>query len=410
MILYRLAVCVLILAGIVSCSSDSPQNQSTDFATFKEDVDFLKKHTEIIVLEEAGGKAKIAVSPALQARVMTSTAGGDSSRSYGWINRALFESGDTLAHINPYGGEERFWLGPEGGQYSLFFPAGSAFTLDNWQTPRLIDLDPFTLESNTGNQAIFTKNASLTNYAGFTFHLFIERTIQVIPPSVIYKILRIEPSPGVQVTGFSTSNMIVNKGDVAWSKETGLISIWLLGMFNPSAATVVVMPYNEGDEGSLGPVVNDNYFGKVPADRLKIGKSAVFFKGDGKFRSKIGLSALRAKKIIGSYDSKNHVLTIVQYNKPEQPAPYVNSLWEIQKDPYNGDVVNAYNDGPATPGGKPLGPFYELETSSPALELKPKGAALHTQFTYHFEGNEAELSKIAQKLLGVTIEEIKGVF
>jgi len=33
--------------------------------------------------------------------------------SFGWINRELIASGKAMPHINPYGGEERLWLGPE---------------------------------------------------------------------------------------------------------------------------------------------------------------------------------------------------------------------------------------------------------------------------------------------------------
>jgi hypothetical protein len=33
---------------------------------------------------------------------------------------------------------------------------------------------------------------------------------------------------------------------------------------------------------------------------------------------------------------------------------YVNSMWEDQKEPFSGDVVNSYNDGP-TATGKTIG-------------------------------------------------------
>lgn len=67
------------------------------------------------------------------------------------------------------------------------------------------------------------------------------------------------------------------------------------------------------------------------------------------------------------------MLTIVKMSPPEGPAPhsYVNSLWKIQKDPYGGDVINAYNDGTPEPGKEPMGPFYEFESSSPGAQLDP---------------------------------------
>ena len=62
----------------------------------------------------------------------------------------------------------------------------------------------------------------------------------------------------------------------------------------------------------------------------------------------------------------NSRFTALAFTLPPAPHGYVNSKWEIQQQPYAGDVANSYNDGPPAPGAKPLGPFYELESSSPA--------------------------------------------
>lgn len=411
------SLATLFLVGTIflwlGCDSEKTDVQgaaeSTD-QTFQDDVDFLKKYTHVLVLEEPSGKGKIAVSGALQGRVMTSSTNGSNGRSHGWINRGLFKSGDTLDHINPFGGEERFWLGPEGGQYSVFFEKDAQFNIDEWQTPRLIDLEAFDLEDSTATSAVYRKIASLTNYSGFTFELAIERVIKVLQVLDIFQSLKFTNDFAVRVVGYRTTNTLTNRGNTDWKKESGLLSIWLLGMYNPSDATTVVVPYVEGDESELGPIVNDNYFGKVPGDRLKIGKGVLYFRGDGKYRSKIGLLPSRAKNILGSYDAQSKTLTILKYSKPEGVTDYVNSLWQIQDQPYKGDVVNSYNDGPSGPGNKPLGPFYEMETSSPALALKAGQSFTHVQETYHFEGGEKELDGIARQLLGVSLEEIKSSF
>ena len=136
----------------------------------------------------------------------------------------------------------------------------------------------------------------------------------------------------------------------------------------------------------------------------------LYFSADGTYRSKIGLSPARAKNVLGSYDVTNRILTIVQYNQPQGIQDYVNSMWEIQESPYTGDVINSYNDGPAEPGKKPMGPFYELETSSPALALKSGQEGSHIQLTCHFEGNEEDLDKISMQILGVSIDEISKAF
>jgi hypothetical protein len=62
----------------------------------------------------------------------------------------------------------------------------------------------------------------------------------------------------------------------------------------------------------------------------------------------------------------HNVVGLVLCDPAKGDQPYVNSMWEKQKEPYSGDAINAYNDGSPAPGEPPLGPFYELETSSPA--------------------------------------------
>jgi hypothetical protein len=404
----------MIILG--SCNTKtSKSNEKTiqinmDYSSYSDDVSFMKDYIDIIELSDRSGKAKIAVSPALQGRIMTSSSSGPKGRSYGWINRELLESGETMDHINAFGGEERFWLGPEGGQFSIFFKKGDAFTLETWQTPSLIDTDSFEVKSISPDKAIFTKTASLVNYSGFKFDIGINREVAILSIVEAFNELGFDPMEDVKVVAYRTINSLTNLGRSDWEPETGLLSIWLLGMFNPSPETTVVIPYIKGDGELLGKRVNDDYFGKVPAERLIVDEEVIYFKADGLHRSKIGLSPTRAKNILGSYDASSRILTIIKYNKPEQVTSYVNSLWETQEDPYAGDAINSYNDGPAQPGDKPLGPFYELETSSPALRLKAGASGTHEQITWHFEGDADNLSQISKKLLGVSTAEITNVF
>jgi hypothetical protein len=339
---------------------------------------------------------------------MTSTAEGLKGLSFGWINRDLIASGKTVEHMNVYGGEDRFWIGPEGGQFSIFFKKDVPFNLEHWFTPAPIDTEPFKLVSQFPNRVILQKDMILENYSETVFNVQVDREVRILERSEANEALGITPAKTVKMVAFETNNKMSNAGTDAWIKETGLLSIWILGMFNPSPATTVVVPFNTGAEDELGPIVNDSYFGKVPAERLVVKEGVMFFCGDGQYRSKIGLSPLRAKPILGSYDNANAVLTIVQYNKPQGVTDYVNSMWELQDEPYKGDVVNSYNDGPSEPGAKPLGPFYELESSSPAAALKPGQAILHIHRTFHLQGSEIELDPIAKATLGVTIAEIKS--
>ena len=208
---------------------------------------------------------------------------------------------------------------------------------------------------------------------------------------------------------YQTENEIKNIGENDWKKDSGLLSIWLLSMLNPSKKTTVVVPIKQGSLKDKGPLVNDDYFGKIAPDRLKRTERTIYYKADGKSRGKIGVSALRTNGFMGSYDADKEVLTILAIAAPDPNQSYVNSAWELQEKPYDGDVLNSYNDGKLGDGVQ-MGPFYELESSSPALELKSGESYTHTQRIYHFQGEKEILDEIAIKILGVSIDEIEAAF
>jgi hypothetical protein len=382
--------------------------------SFRDDVTFLGVRTETIVLAE--GNARVAVCPEYQGRVMTSAASGDGGRSFGWINYELIGSGERRKHINAYGGEDRFWLGPEGGQFSIFFSKGAAFDLAHWQTPAPIDAEPFDVVRREPQKVQLRKVMRLTNYSGTVFDLQVDREVRLLRPNIAWQHLQMPAGFEIRAVAYESVNRILNTGVAPWTKESGLLSVWILGMFVPSEQTTVVVPFGPGP----GQAVNDLYFGKVPADRLRVVAKPVdqppdrspgvaFFKADGLHRSKIGVPPGRARPILGSWDAHHQVLTLVQYTLPGT-TDYVNSLWERQKEPYAGDAVNSYNDGPASPGAASLGSFYELESSSPAAALLPGRSLTHVHRTFHFEGPRLELDKIARRHLGVSLDEIEEVF
>lgn len=72
--------------------------------------------------------------------------------------------------------------------------------------------------------------------------------------------------------------------------------------------------------------------------------------------------------------------------------------------------MNSYNDGPPAPGAKPLGPFYELETSSPGAGLAPGESLVHRHRTIHYAGDEKKLEPVARSALGVSLPQIKAAF
>jgi hypothetical protein len=322
--------------------------------------------------------------------------------SLGWINRAFLEAGKTGTQFDNYGGEDRFWLGPEAGQFGVFFPPGAPYTLAFSKTPAGVNEGAWTVARASETSVVLTRAFQVTNHSSTVFDVAVERTVTVLSRGETASRLGVALTPSVQAVAFETQSQITNAGREAWTKERGLLSVWILGMFAASPGARIVMPFAPGP----GEIVNDRYFGKVPPERLSVHEREGFlaFTCDGGLRSKIGLGPRRARSPLASYSAEAGLLTLVQFDRPANATEYVNSMWEEQADPYDGDVVNGYNDGPTGPESPSLD-FYELETSSPAASLAPGASLAHTHCTIHFEGEPADLEPIARSALGIGLED-----
>jgi len=313
----------LLMAGVVFSSGC----RSGDLGgAYSDDLSFLEQHTDIVVLQD--GDASVAVAPAYQGRVMTSTFDAASGPSFGWINRPVItkgllsdaeRKGQLEEHIYVFGGEERFWFGPEGGQYSVFFAPATKFDFSDWRTPAAIDTEAYEVVEQSKISATFKHATELVNFSGTRFKVGIERTVKLLSHAEIAQTLGIELEDGIRMVGYKTDNRITNQGENEWKPESGLLSIWMLGMYKPSPETTMVIPFKGGSQADLGLKVNDSYFGKVPPEHLKVEDDILFFRGDGTRRGKIGISPLRSKGIAGSYDAGGQVLNVVTYNVQGNP-------------------------------------------------------------------------------------------
>jgi hypothetical protein len=365
---------------------------------------FLKDHGPVIELESPE-RGLVVLSAKYQGRVMTSAVSRD-AMSIGYVNQKFIAEGKTGTPFDNYGGEDRFWLGPEGGQYGLYFAKGKTFEIANWQTPHSMQEGEWTVTEQSASSVVLTRTVNVTNYTGTSFEVDVKRTVRVLTnQEVLSRMSGVTTLGPVKWVGFETVNQITNKGKKAWTKQDGLLSVWILAQYNPASDTAVVAPFATDAKGDI---VNDRYFGVVPSDRLHVyaDRGFLVFRCDGKLRSKIGLGPSRAKPWIGSYSESAGLLTLVHYDKPEGAKDYVNSMWEKQKAPYAGDVVNSYNDGPLQPGAESLGGFFELESSSPAAALAPGKSLTHVHRTLHFVGKRADLDPLAKAALGVSLDQV----
>lgn len=405
----------LMLAGWgLVCAAETGKGSGA--MSYAEAVQELKKYAEVVELVGEGG-ARVAICPQLQGRVMTSTCGGPEGLSFGFINWDFLKAGKLDKHFNNYGGEERLWLSPEGGPYSLWFAPGVPQTLENWFTPPSLNEGSWPVVSKPEEPFCRMRvPMKLQNTAGSRFEVEVERTVRLLKKEDLdqffgRQVAQLITGEGVRWVGYETMNVLTNKGE-PMTKQKGLISIWILGMFNAGSQTVVIAPYKAGPESVLGPVVETGYFGAIPPERIKITPQAVLFLADGNYRSKIGTSQRRARNVAGAIDFQNQVLTLVHFSMPDNPAelPYMCNLWgEHKGSSYEGDVFNSYNDGPPGEGKPQFGKFYELESLSPAAELQPGETLRHAHRTIHIQADLKTLHIIARQVLGVDLEEVRNL-
>ncbi|MEO8765303.1 MAG: DUF6786 family protein, partial [Ginsengibacter sp.] len=227
--MYRLLLyCVCCALVFISCgetNNQSMQNEGKDSATVSEkkatatyayDRDFLKKYVSVIELQQ--GASRVLLSPQYQGRVMTSSTRGDSGYSFGWVNYGLIESKKTKEHINAFGGEERLWLSPEGGQFSFFFKKNDPFDFEHWFTPKEFDTEPFDVISQSDTSVLFKKDVVLNNRSENNFVIHIDRKITLLDKKKIEANLKIDLGNDISAIAYESENTLVNKGKNSWTK------------------------------------------------------------------------------------------------------------------------------------------------------------------------------------------------
>src|SRR6185437_17045765 len=96
--------------------------------------------------------------------------------------------------------------------------------------------------SHSQKSAKFSSEFALTNYSGTRFEVAVNREVRLLDAAAAWKNLKLPASKDVSLVAYETHNKISNAGKHAWTKETGLLSIWILGMYNPSSSATIVVP------------------------------------------------------------------------------------------------------------------------------------------------------------------------
>jgi hypothetical protein len=352
------------------------------------------------------GRPLVLVAPSLSARVMATSFDGENGCVNGFIDARAFREGMRDIWDN-WGGEERYWLAPEGGQFGLMFQ-GKENCFANYHVQSGFNNQSYSVTNfkNGDNSLTMEGGFELRNAVGTQFTVHCTRRITAFDACPY----AVGGGPDVDSVGFESASTIVNAGDNTWTRASGCLAHWHLGQFLPGPRVIAIIPFQQGV--CPDPPVREDYFrdfcidGKMPKERYWIRDGFVLFKADGKCRTKIGQNRTRATGLLASYNLDSDTMTFLEYDFYPR-LEYAASYWYEQSDPFHGDCISFSAEGPDVKGG-PDGRCYELEALSPAMFLAPGQSFTFRTRTMHMRGPRHALEFICRRQLGVEVSTLEA--
>lgn len=354
---------------------------------FAADVDFLRAFASPAVLKDSTSKSAIAIVAGWQGRVMSSTVAGD-GRSFGFLNYGTIENGKQF-HFSTFGGEDRLLFGP--------LPDSTALApIDSLPATPLPDplRDSALLRQVSSAKGIISLEgeAQLPNTKNNILSAHITRTITLLSRRDLHNYLGADIHRSVHAVGFHSDNILLNAGTQRWDTTHGTTAIRIRGMFTAGPQSIGIIPLRKGGKVRTGT--------PIPKERLLVNNDVAYFRADGNFDMELGVQQASALNFMGIYDPERKLLTVIQFTLPRNPALY---LGETATDA-RAEVLTIRNNGPENAVAR--GRFVEVQSTSPAALLKPKGRMQHFHRTIHLEGSEKHLGEITKKIFGVNLKEI----
>ncbi len=368
--------------------------------TFAEVTELLRgAGHEPVILKPRRGGSQVLVAPTLSGRVMGTAFDGPDGVFGGFVDARAFREGMRDIWDN-WGGEERYWLCPEGGQFGLMFQ-GRANTFENYTVQPGINRQRYEVVecAREANSVTMRAAFEMVNAAGTQFQVESTRRITALEDCPYAA-----ASAAVAAAGFQSESTLVNTGGEPWTRATGCLAHWHLGQFLPGPETVVIIPYRQGP--TPDPPVREDYFrefcpgGRMAPERYSIRDGFVLFKADGRFRTKIGQNRSRATGLMASYNLATNEMIVLDYDFYPH-LEYAASYWYEQPEPFEGDCMSFSAEGPD-------GRCYELEAISPALFLSPGASFTFRTRTMHLRGPRVDMARICRAHLGAGIATLEA--
>lgn len=407
--------------------------------SYRNAIEFLESKTKVLELCNNLG-ARVAVCPEWNGRVMTSSADGLDGDSFGLIHVAGIEKGHQESGYDFFGGEDQFSLAPEGGPFSLFYEVPPEIPLIQTQPLHRtfgFHEGPFEIDQAPPDPQIrLRRNMKMRNLVGATFDLDIIRTARLTNREDLEDLFgetlaNTLDQRDLSYVSYQTTTSLINRNG-PFSKNTGLVSIRIRGMFNSTSNHVVLLPFKSGDEANAEPTVDIDYFGMAPHGHLRLLSRMLLLRADGKYRCRIGVSRKRVMACFGAVDFRSGVLTLIHFSLPPNPIEYYYNNNDLRlpsdldsrdfakvreyfltetlrpkenrndhpqpdflESAYNGNVLRVFTNGPSDGF---FCPYYKFDVFSPASELQKNEHLTHTQHTLHINADRATLELFLHSL------------
>ncbi len=359
-----------------------------------------------IVLSGRGTPGAVLIAPSLVGRVLCSTFNCAKGTANGWINELAIRRGKTDPVFNNFGGEERIWFAPEGGPFGLMFGRKESKFANYCVQPGMSTVE-YQVSDECSVSVLLEADFALQSAVGTVFNIHVQRRISAFE-SCPYAM---EIGGRMEIVGFQTENTVTNTG-AEWERSGGTVALWCLGQFLEHPHLCVIVPVYSVADPEASPATVDDYFkdfcigGNFPSNRRVDYGKFVLLNADGAVRGKVGIKRDRATGRLGSYNPDDRHLIIVDHDF-YPGLDYAAGYWRQYDDPFDGDALSVYIDGPEQVGGS-LGVSYELETMSPALFLGPNQSFIYRNRTFHLRSDDASVvEQVCRQSLGVPLDQLE---
>lgn len=299
-----------------------------------------------------------------------------SDENFYWTHPALESSENASRFYSSEGwqnsGGDRTWLAPE---VELFFPNYPDLSMSGYFQPRELDPGLYKAEEQNGCLELINRFELALFRSNVTAELELRKWIGPTANP-----LRYDAFAEIEFAGYEQHTKLELFGNGA-----ACVGLWNLVQM-PHPGRMLIATYSRTDPRLL--------FGHIPHEDLEVNDHSIVWHMRADGEHKIGVKAIATTGRVGYlYGSGAECGLVIRNFFVDPSGEYVDVPWTAEHD--RGYSVQACNVNSW------LGRFNELEYHVPAIGGKTgRKSCLDVSQVWAFRGEQAELEKIAERLLG----------